>query len=70
MSKDKNSPIVTSYPNGQKCVEEYWVDGQLHREPLEGPAYTFWYSNGQKYYEIYWVNGERHRDPTLGPAEQ
>jgi len=54
--------------NGQKWSEEYWADGKLHREPLEGPADTYWFGNGQKYFDKYLVNGKRHRNPGEGPA--
>jgi len=56
------------YNNGQKYSEEYWVNGEYHRNPTLGSAITVWHRNGQKSSEVYWVNGEYHRNPLEGPA--
>jgi len=59
MSHKYRSPAYTSwYDCGQKCVEEYRVNDQLHREPTIGPAYTFWNRNGQKYSEECRIEGK------------
>jgi hypothetical protein len=42
---------------------EYWVDGQRHRDPKDGPAFI-WVNGSIKYY----VNGRLNRDPKDGPA--
>jgi len=63
------SPASTCwYANGQKSSEEYWANGNLDRNPAEGPAYMGWHDNEQKSFEYYRVNGNYHRNPLEGPA--
>jgi hypothetical protein len=61
-----NKPIIKYYPNGQKWFEEWWLNGELHRE--DGPAIQFWRKNGQKEKEVWKNNGKDHRKD--GPARQ
>jgi len=51
------SSYTSWYDGGRKSAEEYMVNGEHHREPLEGPAYTVWHTNGVKYCEAYYMNG-------------
>jgi len=56
----KGEYIVTYYSNGKIRNEEYFLNGELHRE--NGIAFKSWYSNGNKCNEQYFLNGELHRE--------
>lgn len=47
----KSSAYVVYRPNGLKHVEEWRVDGKMHR--VDGPALTTLWMNGEKYTEFY-----------------
>ena len=59
MSKEEHR--VYYYENGEKMYEEWFRNGQLHREGNK-PAYIKYYENGKKEYETWWKNGQRHRE--------
>ena len=49
-------PINRKYwDNGQKKLEDHWVDGKYHR--LDGPAYQCWHKNGERNIARWYVNG-------------
>jgi len=54
-----NVAEVMWHSNGQKWIEEYWVNGEPHRDPTLGPAVTSWHDDGQKEYEKYCVHGRK-----------
>ena len=63
------NPKEYVYPNGKIHTRNYLnAEGQLHRDPLQGPAYEVWHENGQKTNQQYFVDGVHHRDPSQGPA--
>lgn len=51
---------------GAVRLEEYWLDGQLHRE--NGPATIMWTPEGTLSAEQYFWHGIQHREPGEGPA--
>jgi len=65
-----NEPKITIdyYPNGQKKVEWWELNGKYKYHREDGPAYQKWYKNGQKRLESWYLNDKRHREN--GPAYQ
>ena len=58
--------LLNYYENGQKKLEQCFLNGQRHNE--NGPAFQEWFENGQKKLEQWYLNGERHRKD--GPTFQ
>ena len=52
--------IVKWHENGNIWIEQYCLNGKLHRE--NGIAYKSWYENGNKCKEQYFINGKLHRE--------
>jgi len=57
-------PTYTYYSNGQVEVEQWLLDGKLHRE--DGPAWIEYYPDGQVRAEWWRLDGLLHRED--GPA--
>ena len=55
---------IDYYKNGNKYCEEYYINGEFHRE--DGPAIICYYDNGNIYNEKYYTNNKLHRED--GPA--
>lgn len=59
------TPVVKTLPDGA-AVTTYWLNGELHRDPEEGPA---WHRKGPSgEHSEYVVHGRLHRDHQDGPA--
>jgi hypothetical protein len=54
---------------GERHIEQYWVNGRLHRPYAAGPAMTYThYENFDLSGEEYFEDGKWHRPSELGPA--
>lgn len=66
---DGPAHTVAAQETGIILEEAYYQQGQLHRDPLEGPALIWRDStSGRVLGEYYYVHGDKHRDPQQGPA--
>lgn len=69
-------PAIVNRDCGGRVVREFYVEhGKLHRDPRQGPAWSYVCdartdaSGGRAYTEVqYHVRGQYHRDPCDGPA--
>ena len=52
----KGEYIVTYYSNGKIRNEEYFLNGELHRE--NGIAFKSWFENGNIWSEQYYIKGK------------
>lgn len=70
-----NGPaVIKRFPNGNKRMKGYYVNGKKHRRCEDGPAFKIYIAkkrrvNGNKYLvKEYYENDLLHRDQRLGPA--
>lgn len=61
-----DGPVIVQTLDGRTVIEVYQEDGELHRDPKEGPA-MYCKTRDNEVWE-FWVHGLLHRDSTDGPA--
>jgi hypothetical protein len=55
----EHGPCSTArYANGSLCSQSWNRRGKPHRDPAEGPAYSFWNEDGTIVDEDFWQDGE------------
>ncbi|WP_040620649.1 hypothetical protein [Rhodovulum sp. PH10] len=61
----EDGPAFTWHPSDwAEEITEYHLEGNLHRNPLEGPARIVRARDGSRNYEEFWSNGERIEPPS------
>ncbi len=58
-------PLVTTFEDGAVCTT-YWLNGALHRDPNDGPAWHRKDAAGEQWQYI--LHGQCDRDAAVGPA--
>lgn len=58
-----SAEVHHEFSGSDLCRILYYVDGELHRDPADGPAFT-WFTGANEIYEKYFFNGEPVKNPS------